>query len=241
MEIPEEPGAFLKLHNHIHPRSVTEFSYRYGNEKKAQILLSFMLNGTKAPAPAAGEAPSTGAVPIPEGISATTANSTANSSTAAGAQGSNSLASSVASLSDSLAATASLSSSSGTSELETILRGLADDGMTAIDISGDEVSKSHLRYLVGGKTSVPNERIFRFEFPERPGALRKFLVGMQSGWNVSLFHYRNHGADVGKILLGIQAPKEDNAKLETFLKELGYMYHEETDNPVIRRYLGATA
>ncbi|SPO26169.1 probable ILV1 - anabolic serine and threonine dehydratase precursor [Ustilago trichophora] len=238
VEIPEEPGAFLKLHNHIHPRSVTEFSYRYGDKNKAQILLSFMLNGSKTPLPAsAGETQAPGAVPIPEGVT-----KSASGDVATGA----SLASSVASLtnpsdpnrlSDSLAA----STLSGGSELESILSALSADGMTAIDISGDEVSKSHLRYLVGGKTNVENERIFRFEFPERPGALRKFLVGMQSGWNVSLFHYRNHGADVGKILLGIQAPKEDNAQLDKFLNDLGYQYHEETQNPVIRRYLGATA
>ncbi|KAJ1020772.1 hypothetical protein NDA16_004163 [Ustilago loliicola] len=238
VEIPEEPGAFLRLHNHIHPRAVTEFSYRYGDKKNAQILLSFMLNGTKTPAPpaaaAAGEAPTTGAMPVPEGVT---------NSTSAELAPSRSLASSTASLSDPTRLADSLAAStlSGGSELESILAGLAADGMTAIDISGDEVSKSHLRYLVGGKISVENERIFRFEFPERPGALRKFLVGMQSGWNVSLFHYRNHGADVGKILLGIQAPKGDNEQFEKFLKDLGYMYHEETDNPVIRRYLGANA
>lgn len=237
VEIPERPGAFLKLHNVIHPRAVTEFSYRYGDKERAQILLSFMLNGTKTPSPATtGEAPATGALPIPELPPSTSTDSTTTTAPGGGA----SLTSSTASLdpcrlSDSLAA----STLSGLSELDSILSSLSADGMTAIDISGDEVAKSHLRYLVGGKTSVDNERIFRFEFPERPGALRKFLVGMQSGWNVSLFHYRNHGADVGKILLGIQAPKEDNEELEKFLKSLGYMYHEETDNPVIRRYLGS--
>lgn len=232
VEIPEEPGSFLKLHNHIHPRSVTEFSYRYADKSKAQILLSFMLNGTTAPpVPASAEAPSTGAVPVPETI----VNST--STTNAAELANHSLSSSVSSLPDTRLAASTLSSNS---ELDSILAALSADGMTALDISGDEVSKSHLRYLVGGKTSVDNERIFRFEFPERPGALRKFLVGMQSGWNVSLFHYRNHGADVAKILLGIQAPKQDNALLELFLKDLGYQYHEETNNPVIRRYLGST-
>ncbi|EST08548.1 Tryptophan synthase beta subunit-like PLP-dependent enzymes superfamily [Kalmanozyma brasiliensis GHG001] len=224
VEIPEEPGAFLKLHNHINPRAVTEFSYRYGDSRKAQILLSFMLNGTKAPTAAAA---STGAMPVPEGI----------------AEGANSLSSSTASINDPVALSNSLAASSlgNGSELDSILAALTADGMTPIDLSGDEVSKSHLRYLVGGKTAVPNERIFRFEFPERPGALRKFLVGMQSGWNVSLFHYRNHGADVGKILLGIQAPEADGQEFDKFLKELGYQYHEETDNPVLRRYLGPTS
>lgn len=233
VEIPEEPGAFLKLHNHIHPRSVTEFSYRYGDKSKAQILLSFMLNGTKAPPSAAsGESQAPGAVPVPEGVVKSASQNGSLSSSIA------SLPDQARALSESLAAS---HLSGGHSELDSILSALAADGMTAIDISGDEVSKSHLRYLVGGKTSVDNERIFRFEFPERPGALRKFLVGMQSGWNVSLFHYRNHGADLGKILLGIQAPKEDNEQFEKFLKDLGYQYHEETNNPVIRRYLGSNA
>ena len=210
VEIPEEPGAFLKLHNHINPRMVTEFSYRYGDSRRAQILLSFMLNGSKAPASKGGETQAPGAMPVAE----------------------TSLDSSTASINSTTA------SISGTTELDSILSALSADGMIPIDLSRDEVSKSHLRYLVGGKTRVPNERIFRFEFPERPGALRKFLVGMQTGWNVSLFHYRNHGADMGKILLGIQAPPHDSCKLDSFLTELGYAYHEETHNPVLMRYLG---
>ncbi|CBQ72308.1 probable ILV1-anabolic serine and threonine dehydratase precursor [Sporisorium reilianum SRZ2] len=229
VEIPEQPGAFLKLHNHINPRMVTEFSYRYGDSTKAQILLSFMLNGSKAPAVASAETQAPEAVPVPDIPTSTSSEpATLASSTA-------SLADTTAQLSASLAA----STLSSSSELDSILAALTADGMTPIDLSGDEVSKSHLRYLVGGKTNVPNERIFRFEFPERPGALRKFLVGMQSGWNVSLFHYRNHGADMGKILLGIQAPQEDDKQFETFLQELGYQYHEETNNPVLRRYLGS--
>ncbi|KAJ9475226.1 Threonine dehydratase, mitochondrial [Pseudozyma hubeiensis] len=220
VEIPEEPGAFLKLHNHINPRMVTEFSYRYGDRERAQILLSFMLDGAKASP--GGEGQSTGAVPVPENVTPNTAGAAEPP-----------LSSSTASLSS------ASTPHSSSSELSSILSALTADGMTPIDLSGDEVSKSHLRYLVGGKTRVPNERIFRFEFPERPGALRKFLVGMQSGWNVSLFHYRNHGADMGKILLGIQAPKEDAQELERFLHDLGYQYHEETNNPVLRRYLGS--
>lgn len=231
VEIAEEPGAFLKLHNHINPRMVTEFSYRYGDSSKAQILLSFMLNGTNARAASASsesQSHASGAVPVPEVVTntASTGDASISSSSASIDTDVNQLAQSVAP-----------STLSTSSELASILAALTADGMTPIDLSGDEVSKSHLRYLVGGKTSVANERIFRFEFPERPGALRKFLVGMQSGWNISLFHYRNHGADMGKILLGIQAPKQDEIKFETFLKELGYQYHEETNNPVLRRYL----
>ena len=78
-------------------------------------------------------------------------------------------------------------------ELENILHELQSDGFTARDLSEDELAKSHARYLVGGRAKVEHERIFRFEFPERPGALRKFLEGLQSGFNISLFHYRNHG------------------------------------------------
>ncbi|SNX84805.1 probable ILV1 - anabolic serine and threonine dehydratase precursor [Melanopsichium pennsylvanicum] len=247
VEIPEEPGAFLKLHNHIHPRSVTEFSYRYGDKQKAQILLSFMLNGTKTPQTNSAEIRAPGAVPIADGITKSVsaeidASIASLSSSVASLEKNNNINNTnkdeIWRLTDSVA-TSTLSGSG--SELDSILSSLSADGMTAIDISGDEVCKSHLRYLVGGKKSVDNERIFRFEFPERPGALRKFLVGMQSGWNVSLFHYRNHGADVGKILLGIQAPKQDNDEFDKFLHDLGYQYHEETQNPVIRRYLGSNA
>ena len=111
--------------------------------------------------------------------------------------------------------------------------------MTGHDISDDELSKSHLRYMIGGTSDVPNERIFRFEFPERPGALRRFLekIASHGEWNISLFHYRNHGADLGKVLAGIQAPEGEREEFEGFLRELGYPYVEETGNEVYGRYL----
>ncbi|KAJ8518287.1 hypothetical protein ONZ45_g4648 [Pleurotus djamor] len=122
-------------------------------------------------------------------------------------------------------------------EVDGILSALERDGMKASDISDNEMAKSHGRYMIGGCQSVPNERLFRFEFPERPGALRTFLLGLHKGWNISLFHYRNHGADLGKVLAGIQVPPEDNEQFETFLKELNYTYTEETQNEVFIRFL----
>lgn len=124
-------------------------------------------------------------------------------------------------------------------EVAYVLAQLEKGGMRGFDISDDELAKSHARYMVGGRSDVPNERLFRFEFPERPGALRRFLEGIHvgSGWNISLFHYRNHGADIGKVLAGIQVPPNDAADFKKFLHNLGYPYVEETNNPVYKRYL----
>ncbi|OCH93773.1 threonine dehydratase I [Obba rivulosa] len=122
-------------------------------------------------------------------------------------------------------------------EVAELLTALEQQGMEGVDISDDELAKAHGRYMIGGVQHVPNERLFRFEFPERPGALRKFLLGLHSGWNVSLFHYRNHGADLGKVLAGIQVPPNDAGEFQAFLDKLGYPYVEETDNEVYKRYL----
>jgi len=107
----------------------------------------------------------------------------------------------------------------------------------AIDISSNELAKSHARYLVGGRSHVPDERLFRFEFPERPGALLKFLRGLKSGWNISLFHYRFIGGDIAKILTGFQIPPEDNETFNAYLRDLDYRYVEETNNVVARSFL----
>ena len=122
-------------------------------------------------------------------------------------------------------------------EVDELVKRLADKGMRAADISDNEMAKSHLRYMVGGRSRVPDERVFRFEFPERPGALRKFLQTIPKTWNISLFHYRNHGADVGRILAGIQVPQGSRAEFDEILSKLGYPYIEETDNEVYIRYL----
>ncbi|THH28378.1 hypothetical protein EUX98_g5797 [Antrodiella citrinella] len=124
-------------------------------------------------------------------------------------------------------------------EVTDVLTTLKTQGMKGFDISNDELAKSHARYMIGGFANVPTERIFRFEFPERPGALRKFLLGIHSGWNISLFHYRNQGADLGKVLAGIQVPPSDGEKFDDFLRTLGYPYVEETENEVYKRYLRA--
>ncbi|KAI9569690.1 tryptophan synthase beta subunit-like PLP-dependent enzyme [Boletus coccyginus] len=130
-----------------------------------------------------------------------------------------------------------LESSSRTKEVSAVLDALQQKGFKGFDISDNEMAKSHTRYMVGGCRVVPDERLFRFEFPERPGALRKFLEGLHQGWNISLFHYRNHGADLGKVLTGIQVPRQDYDLFQQFLDKLGYHYVEETHNEVYRRYL----
>jgi threonine dehydratase len=109
---------------------------------------------------------------------------------------------------------------------------------TAIDLTHDELAKEHIRHMVGGHSALSqDERLLRFEFPERPGALLKFLSLMRPGWNISLFHYRNQGADYGRILVGLQVPAKDDKAFDKFLKTLGYPYAEETDNPVYRWFL----
>lgn len=130
-----------------------------------------------------------------------------------------------------------LATKSRETEVSELLTTLEKQGMKGYDISDDEFAKSHGRYMIGGAKKVENERLFRFEFPERPGALRKFLSGTQTKWNISLFHYRNHGADIGKVLAGIQVPPEDNAEFDSILKQVGYAFVEETENPVYKRLL----
>ncbi|BGP33099.1 threonine deaminase [Rhodotorula toruloides] len=123
-------------------------------------------------------------------------------------------------------------------ELSSIVSTLEAGGMKALDISDNELAKSHARYLVGGKSKVPNERMFRFEFPERPGALRKFLETLGTRFNISLFHYRNHGGDVGKILCGIQVPEEESSIFDEWVVALKYPFVEETSNPAYADFLG---
>jgi threonine dehydratase len=111
-------------------------------------------------------------------------------------------------------------------------------GFKTLDLTHDELAKEHIRHMVGGHSALSkDERLLRFVFPERPGALMKFLSSMQPGWNISLFHYRNQGADFGRILVGLQVPKADNKAFKTFLDTLGYPHVEETENPVYRLFL----
>ena len=109
----------------------------------------------------------------------------------------------------------------------------------AYDLSDNEMAKLHVRHLVGGHApAAENEILYRFEFPERPGALMRFLDSMSRGWNISLFHYRNHGADYGRVLVGMQVPPADKREFAAFLDRLGYHCVEESANPAYRMFLG---
>lgn len=123
-------------------------------------------------------------------------------------------------------------------EVPEIITRLKAQDMNATDISDNEFAKSHAKYLVGGRSKVPDERVYRFEFPERPGALAKFLGLLRpEGYNISMFHYRNMGGDVGKILAGIQVPEGGREGLEKFLGELRYSFVDETENPVYLEFM----
>ncbi|KAJ2821165.1 threonine deaminase [Coemansia erecta] len=178
--IPECPGSFLKLHDVVYPRAITEFTYRFGNSQRAHIFMSFEVKQRD--------------VEVPE-----------------------------------------------------IIQKLRDLEMDAVDLTDNELAKSHARYTVGGRSSVPNEYLLRFEFPERHGALKKFLGGLRFGWNISLFQYRNFGQDVAKVLVGVQVPSDDDAadaqageipkELQSFLDDLDYRYVNETNNPVFQQFM----
>ncbi|CAO3641047.1 unnamed protein product [Mucor fragilis] len=168
--IPEKPGSFMKMMSKVHPRAVTEFSYRYSDPVEAHIYISFKVKNLET-------------------------------------------------------------------EVKEILDGWSAEGFRGIDVSDNELAKCHARYMVGGSRPV-NERVFRFIFPERPGALTRFLEGLDSTWNVSLFHYRNHGDDMGKVFLGVQVPPEESEQFNEYLVRLGYQYIEETDNVVYKSFLG---
>ncbi len=126
----------------------------------------------------------------------------------------------------------------GADEHAELVAKLTRFGFPLVDLSDNEMAKLHVRHMVGGSAAkIENERIFRFEFPERPGALLDFLKAIGTDWNISLFHYRNHGSDYGRILAGIQVPDEDSDELEAHLADLGYSYSEESDNPAYSMFL----
>jgi threonine dehydratase len=172
VEIPEAPGSFLRFCELLGRRSVTEFNYRYGDLRAAQIFVGLAL-------------------------------------------------------------------AQGKPEREELLATIAAAGFAVRDMTDNEVAKLHVRYMVGGQArGLTDERLYRFEFPERPGALLKFLQAIGTGWNISLFHYRNHGSDHGRVLAGIQVPPETRTDFLLHLNELHYAYSEETDNPAYRIFLG---
>ena len=124
-----------------------------------------------------------------------------------------------------------------------LLESLHKHGYPTLDLTDDEMAKNHVRHMVGGHAPQVCEKgmselLYRFEFPERPGALMNFLTRMSAGWNISLFHYRNHGADYGRVLVGMQVPPGDMGTFKTFLKNLGYAHWDESANPVYKLFLG---
>lgn len=179
VSIPDRPGEFVKLQKLIHPRSVTEFSYRLVNaDHPANIFVSFnVLNKAK--------------------------------------------------------------------EVPAIIEAMTDSehNFSVLDISNNELAKTHGRYLVGGKptehTLKPGqERLYQFEFPERPGALTRFLEALKDNWNITLFHYRNHGNDIGKVLCGFVLPETTSEEeFHEFLDLLGYKYQDETSNIIYKKFL----
>ncbi|MBL4584099.1 MAG: threonine ammonia-lyase, biosynthetic [Pseudomonadales bacterium] len=174
--IPEKPGSFKAFCNALGKRNITEFNYRFSQNKDAQIFVGVQLPEHHPDSP---------------------------------------------------------------NEKTLLLNSLGEKGYPVVDLSDNEVAKLHTRYMVGGHTDqIENEQVFRFEFPERPGALSSFLNTLGQTWNISMFHYRNHGAAYGRVLVGIQAPKKDQKKLDQFLKKTGYPYQMETDNDAYKLFLG---
>lgn len=169
--IPEEAGSFRRFCRALGKRNITEFNYRFADERSAHVFVGVQLR-------------------------------------------------------------------QGRVELDSLLSELRSSGYDVVDLSGDEMSKLHVRYMVGGRaTAVEDERLLRFEFPERPGALSAFLNKLGQRWSISLFHYRNHGAAYGRVLAGVQVPDAEFAKFLTVVEELGYRYWDESDSPAYRGFL----
>lgn len=127
----------------------------------------------------------------------------------------------------------------GKTERDNLLEQLRAQNYPFIDMSDNEVAKLHLRYMIGGHAQgITDELLYRFMFPERPGALLHFLTSMSAGWGISLFHYRNHGSDFGRVLVGMQVPPDEREQFNEFLSNLGYAYWNETENPAYKQFLG---
>ncbi len=173
VEIPEQPGSFLKFLEILGQRAVTEFNYRHGAKDRAQIFVGFAL-------------------------------------------------------------------ARGKEERDEVIVKLRAAGYGVTDMTDNEIAKLHVRYMVGGhvNSGVSSERLYRFEFPERKGALLKFLQAVGTRWNITLFHYRNHGSDYGRVLAGIDVPASDTADFLDHLNVLHYSYSDETNNQAYRIFLG---
>ncbi|MCG8377960.1 MAG: threonine ammonia-lyase, biosynthetic, partial [Proteobacteria bacterium] len=126
----------------------------------------------------------------------------------------------------------------GIEEKNALLSQLKEKGYDVIDLSNDVIAKMHIRYMVGGHApQAENEIIYRFEFPERSGALLHFLTEMGERWNISLFHYRNHGAAYGRVLMGFQVKQEEREEFQKFVESLGILYWKESSNPAYKKFL----
>ncbi|MDD5412691.1 MAG: threonine ammonia-lyase, biosynthetic, partial [Methylobacter sp.] len=132
-----------------------------------------------------------------------------------------------------------ISSSGLESDRAAVIEQLQKQGFQVTDMSANELAKEHIRYMVGGHAPCElNEIIYSIQFPERPGALLRFLAALGGRWNISLFHYRNHGAAFGKVLMGLQMPKAERKAFQQCLDDLGFSYEEQTDNPAYRLFSG---
>ncbi|WP_185233288.1 threonine ammonia-lyase, biosynthetic [Teredinibacter franksiae] len=170
--IPEAPGSYRKFCHLIGKRSITEFNYRYADNRDAHIFVGLQISPDK-------------------------------------------------------------------NDRTEIVETLQGKGYKVVDMTENEVAKLHIRHMVGGHApQAQNEIVYRFEFPERPGALLNFLTKLAGRWNISMFHYRNHGAAFGRVLVGLQVPKKERKQLEKLLKELGYNYSDETNNEAYQYFLG---
>ncbi len=125
----------------------------------------------------------------------------------------------------------------GANERQALIKKLKSKKYPVLDMTDNEMAKMHVRHLVGGHAAIDDEVLYRFEFPERPGALLDFLIKIGNRWNISLFHYRNHGAAFGRVLVGLQIPKAERKQLRQYLDTLAYPYWEETDNPAYQLFL----
>lgn len=167
--MPEQPGSFLKFAYVLGNRSVTEFSYRYADDKRACVFVGVRTTNEQ--------------------------------------------------------------------EKADIIADLTKNGFDVEDMSDDDIAKTHVRYLMGGRSANDNERLYTFEFPEQKGALLKFLETLQNRWNISLFHYRAHGADYGNILAGFQIEEREQAEFEQALAQLNYVFEDVTESKSYRYFL----
>ena len=167
--MPEQPGSFLKFAYVLGNRAVTEFSYRYADDKRACVFVGVRTTNEQ--------------------------------------------------------------------EKADIIADLTKNGFDVEDMSDDDIAKTHVRYLMGGRSANNNERLYTFEFPEQKGALLKFLETLQNRWNISLFHYRAHGADYGNILAAFQIEEHEQTEFEQTLAQLNYVFEDVTESKSYRYFL----